>query len=165
MLEYVYDLFWILHICLTFFLFFAYPNSGYNLPLDSITRISSHNYPDYYPPKAYILWTFHYDSGSSNNSDIGYYIRFGIVYLGSGDYLRVGYGWDPNDYSEEIASYGNYSEATVYPDSLVVEAEDVYIEFEADSYGELLGFELEIKVLNASCIMCKLVCAIPFHLP
>ena len=140
---------------MTFFSF-TYPNSGYNLPLDSITRIASHNYPDYYPPNAYVLWTFHYDSGSLDNFDIGYYIKFGTVYLESGEYLKIGFGWDPHNYAKEIASYGGYyQDTTVYPDSLVVEAEDMYIEFEADSFGELLGFEVEIRMLNLSC---KLMC-------
>ena len=122
----------------------------FTLSLGVQIQLESHNYPSYYPDYAYVLWTFQYLPGE-DTIDIGYVISFGYVYIGYYDYLRVGRRWDPNSGTEIIFSIGDYYYG--YPDNLVLEAGDMFIEFEADSYSEGTGFQLEVNVRNITGIL------------
>ena len=113
-------------------------------------QLTSHNYPSYYyPDYAYVLWTFQYSPGE-DTTDIGYVISFGYVGIGYYDYLRVGRGWDPNNATAVIYSQGDYYYGEL--DDLVIAAGDIFVEFEADSYSESFGFQLNMTVQNISGI-------------
>ena len=107
----------------------------------------SHNYPNYYPDDAYVLWTFQYEYGA-DNTDVIYDFSFGYIIIGYNDYLLMGTGWNPNDTAAVIVSYYGYYSG--YPDELSIPVGKVFVEFDADSYSEGTGFNLNIKVLNMS---------------
>ena len=119
------------------------------MSLGTEVQLSSHEYPNYYPPYAYVLWTFQY-ADSTVSSDLRYRVTFGYVHIQSYDHLKVGTGWDPNNYNSNITSfYGYYSG---YPSDLVLPAGDMFVEFYANSYYEGQGFQLEMSVLNITGI-------------
>ena len=118
------------------------------MSLGTEVQLSSHNYPSYYPSYAYVLWTFRYSDLPT--SDIRYQFDFGYVYLGSSDTLKVGSGWNPDNSSTTFARfYGYYSG---YPTNLLIPVGNVHVEFDANSYSERQGFQIQISVRNISGI-------------
>ena len=110
-------------------------------------QIISHNYPAVYPSEAYVLWKF-WDGSGSENSETVYHISFGTIHLASGDFLRVGYGWDPDNSSAIIDSFGD--DYTGHPRDLLLPARDMFFEFDADAFSERSGFRISIRVSNIS---------------
>ncbi|XP_072168048.1 ovochymase-like [Diadema setosum] len=123
----------------------VFNTSGTTLSSGMHLYLSSHNYPGYYPENAYVLWTFQYEHGG-NDSTIVYYISFGYVSLGSGDYLTVGYGWDP--YNSVVRRYGSYYYGE--PPPLILQSGDIFVEFDANGYSQRYGFRLELQIVNTS---------------
>nr|XP_054763623.1 uncharacterized protein LOC129270248 [Lytechinus pictus] len=118
----------------------------FELSLGMSILLSSHNYPDYYPDDAYVIWRFQYDPLLDRESII-YIIRFQEIVLRANDFLRIGYGSDP----------GNSSNVVLYADDiggsigdLTVDAGDIFIEFDADGGFGAPGFSLELSVQNIS---------------
>ena len=68
------------------------------------------------------------------------------------DYLKTGYGWDPNNASALVVSYGDQS---IYPPDLFLDPIDIFVEFEASVSAEYYGFRLNLAVRNISGISCK----------
>ena len=119
----------------------------------------SHNYPDYYPSNAYVLWTFQYASGNEK-TDIWYQFQFGHVYLDYEDYLTLGYGSDPGNATTIIATFEDYYG---YPADLFIEPENIYVEFKTDYYiyQQASGFKLNLIVRYISgrnLFVCLFVC-------
>lgn len=108
--------------------------------------LTSHNYGRHYPANAYVLWTFHYEVGQ-DTTDIVYQVSFGYISFGSSDFLRIGSGSQPNN-SESSVTYGNHYYGS--PNDFSLPAGDMFVEFDADSYGESGGFQLYIAVRNVS---------------
>ena len=105
-------------------------------------HLTSHNHPNYYPADAYVLWTFHCQTNKLVT------VSFGYVHIGSNDYLRLGTGWDPSDNAATIVTYHGYYSG--YPPDLTVFSEEMYVEFNADSYSERNGFNITLNVVNAT---------------
>ena len=119
--------------------------SDHQLNIGSQVHLPSHGYPDYYPSNAYVLWTFQFTSGV-DNSDIVYQLSFGNVRIDYGDYLRIGYGWNPENTSALIITYGhNYIDN---PPDLYITATDGYVEFDASPADQEKGFKLSLLVRN-----------------
>ena len=110
-------------------------------------HLTSHGYPDYYPPNAYVLWIFQYAVGQDSTESV-YQISFGYLYFGSDDFLRIGSGSDSNNSTGDLVSFGDYYSG--YPDDFFLPAGDMFVEFDADSNSERQGFELWISVQNVS---------------
>ena len=121
-----------LHACLSF--------SAYELTIGQEFQVASHNYPNSYPPNAYVLWTFRYAA------DMTYFISFGFVHLGFTDVLTVGSSWDTNNPFREVRGLFSGSPADVY----YIPKGHMFIEFDADSYSQGSGFNLNIAVHNSS---------------
>ena len=116
------------------------------LSIGTTVNLTSHNYPNYYPPSAYVLWTFQY-AGSTDSSDIRYRISFGYIYISDYDYLKVGPGWDPDDYSLNITTIYGYFDG--YYDDVLLPAGNMFVEFYSYSdYYTGQGFHLMIRVQN-----------------
>ena len=110
-------------------------------------HLTSHGYPDYYPPNAYVLWTLQYAIGQ-DPTDIVYQISFGYLYFGSNDFLRISSRSDFDNSTGHIVSFGDYYSG--YPDDVFLPGGDMFIEFDADSYSERWGFQLWISAHNFS---------------
>ena len=113
-------------------------------------QLASHNYPNYYPDNAYVLWTFQY-ADDMDNTDVVYLVEFGYVRLGYNDVLIIGHGW--NGYnstksSDIIVSHRGYYNG--FLDNILISAGDIFVEFFCDSYSERQGFQLNIQVANIS---------------
>ena len=108
-------------------------------------QLPSHNYPSYYPPDAYVLWTFQL---ATADDDIVYHISYGYVRIHYGDSLQIGYGWDPSDSLSLKSSYHGYYYG--YPRALIIQSRNIYIEFDANSVNEWTGFEMSLNVQNTS---------------
>ena len=115
--------------------------------LGSRVFLPSHEHPRYYPRNAYVLWTLHYTPGE-DITDIVYQISFGYVRISLDDFLTIGYGWNPNNTSALITSYGHSYFG--FPEDLFVPADDIFVEFKASHIHQAEGFELEITVRNIS---------------
>ncbi|XP_041473475.1 uncharacterized protein LOC121422473 [Lytechinus variegatus] len=118
----------------------------FELSLGTSIHLSSHNYPDYYPDDAYVIWRFQYDPLLDRESII-YVIRFQEIVLQANDFLKIGYGSDP----------GNSSNVVLYADDiggsmgdLTMDAGDIFIEFDADGWLGAPGFSLELRIWNIS---------------
>lgn len=122
-------------------------NQDLELSVGMEVFLKSHNYPSYYPPNAYVIWTFSVASGQNTNDSL-FHIDFGYVNLGSGDVLRIGSGSDPHNYSTYFASFGHYYSG--YPDDIFIDPVDMFVEFEADSYSQRTGFAVEIAMINVT---------------
>ena len=107
------------------------------MQLGDQVRLTSHDYPNYYPPDAYVRWTFHY-ADWLDSADVIYRIAFGTISLGSRDYLTIGSN------TTTFVSYGNYYRGQ--PDDVLLQASAIFVEFDADSYDQATGFELNIAV-------------------
>ena len=94
------------------------------------------------------MWTF--QLASATDDDIVYHISYGYLYIDFGDYLEIGYGWDPTGNISVIASYHDYYYG--YPSDLVIPSRYIYIEFAADSRYEGSGFSLTLFAQNTSGI-------------
>ena len=94
------------------------------------------------------MWTF--QLASATDDDIVYHISYGYLYIDSGDYLEIGYGWDPTGNISVIASYHDFYYG--YPSDLVIPSRYIYIEFAADSRYEGSGFSLTLFAQNTSGI-------------
>ena len=73
------------------------------------------------------------------------------MYLGPSDFVRVGYGWEPDNSTAVMAKYGSeHSELYETPGKLFFEGNKFFIEYDAESLESLErgGFSLEINVLN-----------------
>ena len=121
--------------------------ADHELTVGSEVLLPSHGYPNNYPSDAYVLWTFQYASGIDSN-DIMYQISFGYLQISSNDYLTVGYGWNPNNATTYIISYG-YSYNGLPPD-IFTAATKLFVEFDASSSNEAEGFQLTLSVRNIS---------------
>ena len=121
----------------------------FELALGMDFKLSSHNYPNYYPPNAYVLWTFQYMDGEAS-ADVVYFIRYGYVRLGSYDFFRIGHGWNGSSTSELIFEQRGYFYGLL--NYVVIPAGDIFIEFSANSYSEGQGFQFDFQVENASGI-------------
>ena len=106
----------------------------------------SHENPSYYPSNAYALWTFMYIP-AIDNEDIQYQISFVYLRIRSNDFLKIGYGWDPNNTTLLISSYEDYYG---YPKDVYATANDIFVEFDANPPDESYGVQLNIKVHNIS---------------
>ena len=131
--------------------------ADFELSLGMDIYLISHNYPDHYPPYAYVLWTFQYASGN-DKTDIWYQFQFGNVSLEYGDYLTFGYGSDPENATAIIATFEDY-----YPADLFIEPVNIYVEFKADdyNYAQASGFKLNLIVRDISgrnLFVCLFVC-------
>ena len=110
-------------------------------------QLISHNHPAAYSPNAYVLWRFRDDSGSDRDQTV-YHVLFGNMYLASGDFLRVGHGWDPSNSSALIVSFGGgYVNR---PADLLLNAGNIFFEFDTDSYYQDVGFNISVSVANIS---------------
>ena len=107
-----------------------------------VITLTSHNYPNYYPRNAYVLWIFQYNM--EDTTDIVYLISFDQLYIDSNDYLRIGSGSDPRNSTGSFKSYGNYYYG--YPSNFYIPAGDMFVEFDADSRYHGRGFLLNITV-------------------
>ena len=120
---------------------------GYPLTISSEVLLLSHDIPNAYPSNAYVLWTFLYFP-VAENADIVYEITFAYLRINTNDYLRIGYGLDPNNTTNLISSYaGSYYG---YPRDVFAIADNIFVEFDANPPGESSGFELNIAVQNIS---------------
>ena len=120
-------------------------NADFTLQPGTLLQLPSHDYPSYYLPDAYVLWTFQL---ATADDDIVYHIWYGYVRIHYGDVLKIGYEWDPSDSLSLIASYHGYYSG--YPDDLIIPSRYIYIEFDADSVNEESGFEMSLNVRNIS---------------
>ena len=128
--------------------YFLFLLSDFQLSLGMDITLSSHNYPGYYPDDAYVLWLFQYEEGL-DTTNIIYVITFnGYVRIDYNDYLKIGYGSDPDNSSSIVASYGDYYSGI--PNDIYLNAGDIFIEFDADSYAEWSGFQIQLSVWNSS---------------
>ena len=109
-----------------------------------LLHLTSHRYPSYYPPDAYVLWTFQL---ASYAQDIVYHISFRHFYISDGDFLKIGSGWDPGDSLSAIVVYQHYYG---YPSDNVIQTDRIFIEFDADYRYEWTGFNLSVNVQNTS---------------
>ena len=110
-------------------------------------QLISHNHPAAYPSNAYVRWRFQDDSGSDRAQTV-YHVIFRNIYLGPGDFLRVGHGWDPTNSSAIIKSFGN--EYVGRPVDLFLNAGNIFFEFYADSLYQWSGFRISVVVANIS---------------
>ena len=106
--------------------------------------LPSHGYP-YYPANAYVLWTFQFAQGV-DSADAVYQIAFGSINIGRYDYLRIGYGWDPNNASALVVTYGN--DYRSYTRDIFLNASNICVEFATSSSYESSGFRLDLLVRN-----------------
>ena len=83
----------------------------------------------------------------SDIREIYYQITFGYLNLGSYDYLKAGQGLIPHNATGTVVSYGHYYNGNP-PDLLLEAAGDMFVEFDANSYSQRSGFQLEIMVQN-----------------
>ena len=127
------------------FLFGNVLNPDFTLQPGTLLQLPSHNYPFFYPPDAYVLWTFQLATADDN---IVYHISYGYVRISHGDVLQIGYGWNSSDYLSLIASYHGYYNG--YPGDLIIQSRNIYIEFDADTVYENIGFEISLNVRNTS---------------
>ena len=119
----------------------------YVLNLESEVFLPSHGYPNNYPSDAYVLWTFVRAYGEES-TDIVYEISFGYVRIDYHDYLKIGYGWDPNNATALIISYGDGYYGN--PSDIFVSATKIFAEFDATSSYEDSGFQLRLSLRNIS---------------
>ena len=123
--------------------------SDYELSLGSDVLLASHDYPNRYPPYAYVLWTFH-PGDDLDGSNVVLEISFGDVYLGPYDHLTLGFGSDPDNSTNLIYSYEYYSDYAGYPRTLFLEARNMFVEFNSIGYYHYLlyqlGFQIQITV-------------------
>ena len=117
----------------------------FELELGTDVLLPSHNYPNYYPHHAYVLWTFQPGIGE-DTFGLTYRISFGYVRINDHDYLKIGFGWDPDDVSALIVSYGDYYYG--YPNDLDISATKFFIEFSASAYYESNGFRLVLSAFK-----------------
>ena len=119
-----------------------------NCLLDLMFFFASHDYPNRYPPYAYVLWTFH-PADDLDGSNVVLEISFGDVYLERFDHLTLGLGSDPHNSTNLIYSYEYYSDYTGYPRTLLLEARNIFVEFNSTDYRYdlyRLGFQIQITV-------------------
>ena len=119
---------------------------GYELDVGTSLLIPSHGYPSSYPSNAYVLWTFlfTYEGGATH---ILFQMSFGYLRLYTGDYLKIGYGWDPSNTSAVVVTYENYND---YPLDLFLSPANIFVEFDTSPTGETSGFQLNLAVRNLS---------------
>ena len=123
--------------------------ADYELSIWSGVELPSHNYPSYYPAKAYILWTLYYTL-ELEIAGARYHISFGEVSIEYAT-LTVGHGWEPHDQSSVIVSYGEYNDYSFsgHPSDIFITG-DMYVEFRASSYYSGSGFNLALTVRNTT---------------
>ena len=113
----------------------------------SEVELPTHSYPMSYPSNSYVLWRLQYQA-SGYDDEIYYHILFGYLHLGRNDYLVVGSGLKPDNSSTVIAFFGDDFDG--HPHDLLIPAEDLFVEFTADSISEKSGFRIMLMVLNIS---------------
>ena len=62
--------------------------------------------------------------------------------------MNIGFGWDPNNASALIITYGH--SYIGFPDDIFVPAQNMFVEFESSSSYQAEGFQLDIVVRNIS---------------
>ena len=120
----------------------------FELSLGGNVTLTSHGYPNHYPPSAYVLWTFQYETGQ-DTAGIKYQIVFKHFDLGANDLLTVGPGWNPTSTDEENhALFGAYMYVSEErPDDIFLEAGDIFIEFNATSYEQFQGQGFSLSLI------------------
>ena len=108
------------------------------LKIGDQVKLASHGYPNYYPSNAYVHWSFQYSSGRTSHDTAAYRITFKNISLGYGDNLTIGIN------STRVALYDSYYRGR--PDDLILEAGNLFVIFNTNSYYEDFGFQLEILV-------------------
>ena len=74
-------------------------------------------------------------------------MSFGYVRISTGDYLKIGYGWDSSNASAVVVTYGSYNG---YPLDLFFSPANIFMEFDASPTSETYGFQLNLAVRNLS---------------
>ena len=113
--------------------------------MGTLLHLRSHNFSSYYPPNAYVLWTFQL---ASRDDNLVYHISYEFIHLESGDFLKIGSGWHRNDSSSTIVTHRGYYDGN--PNDLIIMSTKIYVEFDADTYSEDIGFDISVNAQNIS---------------